>query len=79
MSTYDLTRDAINDVLDARDQARKSSGYGARNGDKWPEWVKLVIAVGTIVVTVTMAYAALDKRMSLLEQKVDYLVQQAKQ
>lgn len=40
----------------------------------WPAWGNLALSVLVVVVTVVLAYSALDKRMSLLEQKMDYIV-----
>lgn len=42
----------------------------------WPEWLKLALAALSVIVTITLAYAALDKRIALVEQKLDFLVQQ---
>lgn len=36
--------------------------------ERWPQWIQVVLAVGVIVVSVVLAYGALDKRISLIEQ-----------
>lgn len=69
--TYEDVRRAVGDALDSRGQHQR------QDDGSWRTWVQLVIAVGTIVVTVTLAYGALDKRISLIEQKLNYLVSQS--
>jgi hypothetical protein len=62
---YVETRRALNDARTAR---------GVSNGatlPRLPEWVKLVIATATILVSLTLAWAALDKRIDLVNQKLD--------
>jgi hypothetical protein len=71
--TYDVTRTAIVDVLEARDQARTR---GDRDGDHWPAWGQLLLAVITVIVTVVMAYGALNTRITVVESKLDDLKQQ---
>jgi hypothetical protein len=70
MTVYSETRRAL---ADARTDRGMSNGV---EGPKWPEWVKLVLATGAIIVSITLAYATLDKRIALLDQKLDFLVQQ---
>ena len=50
---------------------------------KWARWIQVVIAVGAIVVSIVLAYGALDKRLSMLEQalaeqrqKLDFIIYQ---
>lgn len=62
-------RDALDEVLDAHDQRQQRNHQDAR----WPAWAQLVLAVGAVVVTIVLAYSALDKRISLVEQKIDYI------
>lgn len=73
--TYDQTRNAISDVLEARDQARSR---GDRNSDpgKWPAWGQLLLAVLAVIVTVVLAYGALNTRITVVESKLDDLKQQ---
>lgn len=40
---------------------------------KFTEWAKLIITIGATLVSITLAYAALDKRIALLELKLDAL------
>lgn len=63
-STYEDIRRAIKDEHDD-------------NGGKWPSWLPFALSIAAVIVSVTLAYAALDKRISLMEQKLDYLVQQS--
>jgi hypothetical protein len=76
--------DAYDDVSRAIRDAREAGGpWGGRPvsadpSKMWPPWLHLVMAVATVIVTVTLAYAALDKRISLIEQKLDYVVQQVR-
>jgi len=67
-STYDDVRTALED-------ARTRRGV-SNDPARWPEWLKLVLATGTVIVTITLAYGALDKRIALVEQKLDFIVQQ---
>lgn len=69
--TYDDVRRALNDDAELR-EGRNG------NGGKWPQWIQTLIMVGAMIATVILAYAALDKRMSLLEQKVDFVIQRVK-
>jgi hypothetical protein len=69
--TYDDVRRALDD------DARSRSGRHG-NGGKWPQWIQTVIMIGAMFSAVILAYAALDKRMSLLEQKVDFVIQKVK-
>ena len=63
MDTYGDVRRALEDTRTAR---------GASNDPTiWPEWLKLLLATLSVIVTVTLAYAALDKRISLVDQKLD--------
>lgn len=67
-STYDDVRSALQDARTAR---------GVSNDpQRWPEWVKLLLATGAVIVSVTLAYASLDKRLALQEQKLDFIIQQ---
>lgn len=64
----------------AYDAARRDAGLLERRDDpggRWPAWFQLVLAVAVMLVSVTLAYAALDKRIALIEQKLDYLVEQS--
>lgn len=67
-STYEEVRRAITDERNGSSQ----------QGPLLPAWMQLFIAVAAILVSVTLAYSALDKRISLIEQKLDYVVQQVK-
>lgn len=62
LTPYDEIRRAISD------DRRVQNGTG-----KSAEWAKLALTIGVTIVSLTLAYAALDKRMSLLEQKLDAL------
>ena len=76
MDTYNETQRAITDVLEARDQARRNGDMrSGTNNNSYPAWIQLVLAVLAVVVTVVLAYGQLDKRISLMEQKLDYVVQ----
>lgn len=44
---------------------------GRPDSTRWPEWIKLLLAIGAMVVSITLAWAALDKRISLIDQKLD--------
>lgn len=72
--TPTYTTDDINDILEASQTARRSSGWG--RGGVVPAWGQLILAVLAVVVSVVLAWSNLDKRMSLLEQKMDYVVRQ---
>jgi hypothetical protein len=80
MSDYAEFQRDLNNVLDARDEARRASGRDQRGngGTKWPQLIHLVLAVGAILVTIVLAYATLDKRISMLEQKIDFIVLRVK-
>lgn len=69
--TYAQTKSAMNDVLDDRDYRRRDSDAG-----RWPQWAQLLLSVGAVIVAVVLAYSALDKRISLIEQKLDYISHQ---
>lgn len=71
--TYDDVRAAIDDARVARGE-RSRAGDG--DGDKWPAWTQLVLSVLAIVVSVVLAYSALDKRITVMESKLDDLKQQ---
>lgn len=65
MTVYTETRRAL---ADARTERGVSNELQLQ---KWPEWLKLVLAAGSVIVTMTLAYSALDKRIDLLNQKLD--------
>lgn len=69
--TYDDVRRAL------EDDARTRTGRNG-NGGKWPQWTQTVLMVGAMIATIVMAYAALDKRIALVEQKLDYVIQRVK-
>ena len=71
VGTYDTVRDAVRRAMD-EDRAEYRH---QRSGDKWPVWFQLSLSVLTVVVAVVLAYAALDKRISLVEQKIDQVLQ----
>jgi hypothetical protein len=77
---YSETQRAVTDVLNARDEARRRGAHEMRNGNggKWPQWVQTMLAVGAVIVSIVLAYATLDKRISLLEQKIDFIVNRVK-
>lgn len=66
--TYDDVRRAIDDARMARgEQSRSSDGGGG-----WiPQWIQVVLAVGAIIVSVMLAYGALERRISLIEQALN--------
>lgn len=70
MTVYTETRRAL---ADARTERGESNDVVRT---PWPEWLKLLIATVSVIVAVTLAYASLDKRMALLEQKLDFIVSQ---
>jgi hypothetical protein len=79
-NTYDEVYTAMLNVLEARDRERIER-YGEPRGTqdtRWPAWLQTVIIVGTIIVTITLAYATLDKRVALVEQKIDYIIRMVK-
>jgi len=43
---------------------------GRHDPTRWPEWIKLLIAIISMVVSITLAWAALDKRIALVEQEL---------
>lgn len=69
--TYDDVRRAL------EDDARTRNGRNG-NGGKWPQWTQTVLMVGAMIASIVLAYAALDKRISLLEQKLDFVIQKVK-
>lgn len=64
--TYDQVRQALDDE-------RSSRGEHSRAGDggKWPAWVQTAVAVLAVIVSVVLAYGALDKRIALIEQALN--------
>lgn len=70
--------DTYDQVRRAMDDARAEQGDRTRSGDgsKWPAWIQTAIAVTLLIATILGAYFSLDKRMSLLEQKLDFVVRQ---
>lgn len=66
-ATYQAVRSAMADEHASR----------SRNQDpqKWSAWIQTFLAVLAMVVSVMLAYSALDKRITLMEQKLDFLVQ----
>lgn len=79
--TYDEVTRALSDVLEEREREREERGANLRGrggSNRWPAWLQTVIVVGTMIVTITLAYAALDKRISLVEQKLDFVIRQVK-
>lgn len=75
MTAHDGTYE---EVRRAMDDARRERGEHSRVGDggKWPAWIQTAIAVTLLIATILGAYFSLDKRMSLLEQKLDFVVRQ---
>jgi hypothetical protein len=70
---YDDVRQAIDDAQEAR--RRLSDGQRHQNQfTKIPAWLQLVIAVGTLIVVVTLGYAKLDARIAVLESKMDLVL-----
>lgn len=72
------TSNVYSETMRAIEDSRATRGYfGNDNEDrKWPSWIHVIIAVGAVVVSVVLAYAALDKRISLMEQKLDTIIYQ---
>jgi hypothetical protein len=72
--TYATVREAVRQAMeDDRAEYRHQ-----RSGDKWPVWFQLLLSVLIVVVTVVLAYAALDKRITLVELKIDQVLQAQK-
>lgn len=62
--TYDDVRRAIDDARIARGEHSRKDDPGG-----WiPQWIQVVLAVGAVIVSVVLAYGALDKRIALIEQ-----------
>lgn len=68
-----MTPDTYSETRRAIDDARWERKQGA-NSDDWAGWIKLVITIAAMIVSVTWAWSNLDKRISLMEQKLDYIV-----
>lgn len=60
------------------DAARLFDQYNARQSEHWPSWIQTTLAVVAVIASVMMAYSNLDKRIALVEQKIDFIVQQVK-
>lgn len=74
-TTYDEVRRALDEDRLTRGQfSRAGDAGGGSNGSRWPSWINTAIAVAMLITTILGAYFSLDKRMSLLEQKLDYIV-----
>jgi hypothetical protein len=71
-----MAADTYDDVRRAIDDSRTARGVSNSDDRRFPEWLKLALAALSVIVTVTLAYAALDKRIALVEQKLDFIVQQ---
>lgn len=58
---------------DVRRGLREAAATRRRHTDptRWPEWIKLLIAIVSMVVSITLAWAALDKRIALVEQELN--------
>ena len=41
------------------------------NGRELPNWIRLLIEVGVLMVGIALGYAGLDKRLSVIETKMD--------
>lgn len=74
MTPHIYTSDDIADIMRDANDARDSTGYGRRESDsggKWPAWVQTAVAVLAVIVSVVLAYGALDKRIALIEQALN--------
>lgn len=45
---------------------------------RWPQWIQTSVAVLAVIASVFTAYFTLDKRIALLEQKIDFVIQMVK-
>lgn len=43
---------------------------------RWPQWVQNGLAILAVITSVYTAYFTLDKKIALLELKVDFIIQQ---
>lgn len=43
---------------------------------RWPQWVQTAVAILAVITSVYTAYFTLDKKIALLELKVDFIIQQ---
>lgn len=65
------TAEELREVLDS---ARLARGGRSGDGRNIPAWGQLALAVLAVVVTVIVAWANLNTRVALIEQKLDYVV-----
>lgn len=60
------------------DTVRLFEQYTAQRNERLPSWIQTTLAVVAVIASVLMAYSNLDKRIALVEQKIDFIVQQVK-
>lgn len=72
MTPTALTTDELREVLDEVRQSRSDRAGDSRRSV--PAWGQLTLAVLAVIVSLVLAWANMNTRISLIEQKLDYLV-----